>query len=73
MKKERFLNTDARSNFANKDTGSVGFFSLNTDYDAFENLKTELLTFFNFLSDFNGITRADIHNSFFLLGVTDLL
>lgn len=73
VEQERFLDADARGDLANGDASSVGLFASDAEDYAFEDLETELLTFFNFLGNFDGVARADINNGMFLLGFTNLL
>ena len=55
MDEIRFLNADTGSDFAYNDAGGVGFFAIHANNDTFEDLEAELLTFFDFLSDFDGV------------------
>ena len=73
MHEERFFNTNAGGNFSDDDASSMRLFAVDANNNAFEDLRAELFTFFDFLSDFDGITRADVNNFCFLLSVTDLL
>ena len=68
-----FFNTYAGSNFANNDASGVRFFAVNTNNDTFESLRTEFVTFFDFLGDTNSIAGTNVDYGFLLLRVTNLL
>ena len=73
VEEERFFDTNATRDFSDNDASSVGFFAVDTDNDAFENLRAELFAFFNFLGNLDGVARTDVNNSGLFLGVTDFL
>ena len=54
------LDSDTRGDFTYYDASSVRFFAVNTNYNAFESLETEFVTFFDFLSDTNSVAGANI-------------
>lgn len=70
---EGFLNANARGDFADGDASGVGILAVGADHDAFEDLRAELVAFFDFLGHAHGVTGADVdHGSFFLLVANEL-